>query len=179
MKLTKNTILGFVGDSYYSKLIQLYNLIKYKKKGVTHIGIIADSRFNEDENNQKEFLVYEALDNGFVSSWYPEWWLMIRVNNGKIIPAKSKVKLSNVDIECEKLKGKPYGWFDIFRIGLSLFGIKLKLNTKNKLICSEAVARILYNCSNKKVNLSKEYDKSFDLISPIDVMDSGDIRKIK
>ena len=39
----------------------------------------------------------------------------------------------------------------------------------NRVICSEAVARILFNASGGVIDLSKEYLKSFDTISPMEV----------
>ena len=45
----------------------------------------------------------------------------------------------------------------------------LKVTGANRLICSEAVARILYDSSKKKINFQKEYDKPYDLVTPQDI----------
>ena len=54
------------------------------------------------------------------------------------------------------------------------FAFTISTGTK-QIICSEAVARILYDSSNKKINFEKEFDKRYDLISPIDLYYSKQI----
>jgi uncharacterized protein (DUF169 family) len=65
--------------------------------------------------------------------------------------------------------GKKYGYFDLLRIFIyKLTGKVVFKESANSIICSEAVARILV-MSNPKIDMSKEFNKSFDLITPDDI----------
>ena len=41
-----------------------------------------------------------------------------------------------------------------------------------KLICSEFVARVLYEISNKEINFEEEFNKKYDYITPADLYQS-------
>jgi hypothetical protein len=155
-------LLFFNSNHIYSKIIRLYNKIKYGEPGLTHVGIIADKK-------EGYSLVYEALSEGFVCNWYEDWWLNLKIEEGIIFKERTKIKLSNLNDNCENYLGRGYGWMDILAIGLSLIGIDFKTTGASKLICSEAVARVLYDSSNKKINFEKEYNKAYDLITPMDI----------
>jgi hypothetical protein len=88
--------------------------------------------------------------------------------------------MNNVFENCEKYKNIGYGWLDIFGLVLSgLFGYKLLgITGKNKLICSEAVSRIIYD-STKSVNFAKEYNIVYDGVTPQHIFMSKDVKIIK
>ena len=56
------------GDGFYSNAIKVYNKRKFKQSDVTHIGII--SKVEKDR-----VLILEAVNKGFISSWYDKKWL--------------------------------------------------------------------------------------------------------
>lgn len=163
MKFKVGDIVFFKSNSFISKVIQFYNLREFGKKGFSHVGIVTKVLFNH-------VIIHEALSNGFTRSCYSFEYLNDKLK-GDLDIKKPKYKLKDVYKTAEKYLGRSYAWFDIFGIILSfLFRFKfLKITGANKLICSEAVARILYDSSSKKLNISKEYNKPYDLISPQEV----------
>lgn len=162
MKFKTGDIVFFKGDAIYSNLIKFHNYLKFKELGYTHAGIIA-------KVNYDKVLIYESLSSGFVKNYYEKWWLENKIISKELDIKSTNKKLTNVYKNAEKYLGRPYAWFDIFGIALStLFNFRfLKITGANKLICSEAVSRILYDSSDKKINFEKEYNLPFDLISPM------------
>lgn len=157
-------IILFRGNSFYSKLIKIYNHIEYDIEGFTHVGIVTEVKDNK-------ITIHEALSQGFVANEYNENELKEKLSKDELYFMESKIKLTNVKNNSNKYLGRGYAWFDIFGIVISMiFGFKfLKVTGANKLICSEAVSRVVYNSSNKKINLEEEFNKSFDLITPTDI----------
>lgn len=163
MKFKTGDLVFFKGESFYSNLIYSYNYIKYGKKGYSHAGII--TKIKKDT-----VVIHEALGSGFQANDYEKWWLNNKISLGDISIKQTKIKLTNVYKNAEKYYGREYAWSDIFFIGLAfLTRFKFSITGANRLICSEAVSRILYDSSNKKLNLSKEYNKPYDLITPQEV----------
>ncbi len=157
-------------DSIYQKLIAFGNMIKYGSKGFVHSGVIGEVK-------KDEVVIYEAIDKGFVKSTYSKAYMRDKIELREIWIGKPTKPLRNVKKHAEKYLGRPYGWFDIFSIVLSLFTRKTEGITGAKhLICSEAVARILYDASDKKIDFVKEFGKSYDLIEPMDLYISKQIR---
>lgn len=176
MKITKKFEVGHVvlsrDKSIYSKLITLGNLIHYKKKGWTHAGIISEVLENH-------VIIHEALDKGFVKNKYLKEGLIYRQLSKMMTIGTSRYKLYNVKENCEKYEGSAYAWYDIFLIVLYIFTGKKSFifsTGANKLICSEADARVLYDSSYKKINMAEEFDKSYDLIMPQDLKESRYLR---
>lgn len=168
-------ILNFTWDNIYGKIIKLHNYKHYgfsKENRWTHSAIIGEIKGDD-------VIVYEALSKGFVKNTYTKTQLNKWIENGTMIVGRANVTLTNVKENCEKYIGTPYGFLDIFNIALyTIFGdFSFTINTKTKqLICSEVVARILYDSSNKKLNFEKEFNKRYDLISPIDLYYSKQIK---
>jgi hypothetical protein len=148
-------------DNLIGKLIDYYNRKKFGQSDATHCGIINDV-------NNEQVCIYEAGTNGFQPNWYAISWLDEMIKNGKVKLKQTKIKLNNVDETCDKYQDIGYGYLDILGIVCSfLFGWKvIGITGKNKMICSEAVCRVLYDCSNKKIDFEKEYGIKFDAISP-------------
>lgn len=174
MKFKVGDVVFFRSDSIISKLISIYNLRYYGEMGFTHVGII--TKVEKDK-----VLIHEALSNGFVKTkkngklnYYNNDYILKQMEEGSMDVLSTKLKLKNVYKTSEKYIGRPYAWFDIFGIALSfLFNFKFtKLTGADKLICSEAVSRILFDASNKKINLSEEFNKPYDLIAPQDIYNS-------
>lgn len=160
----KGQIVFLNWNNKFMNLIRYYNELKYGIPGFSHVGIIT-----RVEKNRVQ--IHEAISKGFVKSWYDKDFL-----NKKIDGLSSEIlgigeKLENIEKVADNYLGRPYGFLDIFGIALSfLFKFKfLKLTGANSLICSEAVSRILYECSDGKINLEEFFDKPFDLITPMDI----------
>jgi len=149
----------------YSKIIRFYNRLKFGEDGFAHCGII--TKVEKDKVQ-----IHEAISKGFIKSYYPKNFLNKRIEKGIIAIGTTKEKLKNIEKIADKYLGKPYGWLDILGIALSfILGFKfLKITGAKNLICSEAVSRILYEASNKKINFEKEYKIPFDLITPINIL---------
>ena len=154
----------FNWNNPYSKIIRFYNRLKFGEDGFAHCGIITKIEKNRIQ-------IHEAISKGFVKSWYPKWFLDEKIEKAIIALGTTK-KLRNVEKIADKYLGKPYGWLDILGIGLSfIFGFRfLKITGAKNLICSEAVSRILYDASNKKINFEEEYGIPFDLITPMHIL---------
>lgn len=183
MAIKKGDIFFSENDYLYSKLINLYNRVTFGKNGPTHAGIVT-------EVHKHYYVVYEALKEGFVASEYGKAWTNEQIKEGKIYFKRPIYELKNLEENAKKYLGVPYAWYDIFKIGLMLLtGLKgIYFTGANKLICSEAVARLLYDCSNKKIKLGynkrkskqkSEYKIPYDLISPMHIYKSKYMKYIK
>lgn len=153
---TKAKIIFFNWDTFYGRLIKFNTKSKW-----THVGII----IHEDETT---YTIAEALNKGLTISKY---------NKEGTIPYSTikevDIKVSEQELKriCEKYEGAPYDWFSI--INIALYGIlgRLALNFKGprSLICSEFVARVLYEASEGHINFEEEYVKPYDLITPAEI----------
>lgn len=171
-------ILNFSWNGWYGRIIKFHNYAMYgynPENRWTHTAIIGDIKGND-------VIVYEALKDGFVTNIYSIELLNSWIKSGNMIVGRSKHKLTYVKKNCDKYLGTPYGKFDIISIGFyTIFrGFFPTIPTKTKqIICSEATARILYDSSKKKLNFEKEFDKRYDLLTPIDLYYSKQIKWFK
>ncbi|MCF7861157.1 hypothetical protein K9M79_02840 [Candidatus Woesearchaeota archaeon] len=152
-------------EDLFGKAITYYNNKTFPNQEwlPTHVGIIS-----QVDNTTKKVLIHEAGPNGFLSSWYDFEWLENKIKEGYVKIGETKEPLNdNVFPACEKYKGIRYGWLDIIGIALNyLIGWKLLgITGKNAIICSEAVSRIIYDCS-KKTNIADEYGIVYDAVTP-------------
>ena len=162
-------------SSFFSKIITKYNLSNYGESKCVHAGIIGNIIGNG-------FFIYEAksLKDGFSGYVYVKKELEDKIKDGSIIIKESKVKLNNVLGNCKKYVGIGYGILDVLMIGLYwLTRIKISLTKAKKIICSEAVIRILFDSSQKKIDFEEEYDCSYDLIDPMKIYLSKQLKNIK
>ena len=173
MRFKVGQIINSKATSFYGRLISFRNKLIYgKEHNWTHAAIITEVK------NDK-VLVHEAIRNGFVKRYYDKSELLIKLKQKEIIIGETKIKLKNVKKYAEKYEGRGYGFLDIFHIILYwLFGTKAKFlfTGSQYLICSEAVSRILYDASNKKINFEKEFLIPYDLIEPMHLWQSKQIR---
>lgn len=149
--------------SIFMKLIGLYNKLSYGESKCTHAGII--TMVNGDD-----ILIGEAIDNSGPQEYaYSRSWLHEKIVEG-IVTIKRPKDVSSVPENFSKYKNIGYGWLDILAVGIYLLsGKKLALTKARKVICSELVVRILYDSSNKKIDFEKEFNKPYDLITPMDI----------
>jgi len=124
--------------------------------------------------DEKHMVIAEAVSNGFVYNSYNTETKLQTID-----VYRSKKKLNNVTEIVDKYIGKPYGWLQLVAIFVKKY-FKLDINPDgNKhLICSEAVARVLYDASKKKINFEEEYHKHYDLITPADISNSKFVKKV-
>jgi len=161
---TKTGDLFFVKDTNLAgKLVSIFNYMMYGKSDVTHVGIIA-------KTEKERVLIYEAVPKGFIPSWY---------NKKDLEDPKIKIKkmsgLKNVLKTCQKYEGIKYGTMNIIVHTINLFlRIAFRIKYSDGIIamhCSEAVSRVLYDASNKKINLEKKLNKPFDMVTPQELFD--------
>ena len=190
VKLKIGQIINFKPNykHIYSYFIILNNLIKFRRIGYSHSAII-----KEVDIQKGICVVSEAVNRGFVSVDYGYCNMLNKVFAGDVVLGRTKHNLFNVKETIEKYEGIKYGWFDIISIGIfTILNLLTRLITFNKYknvlkslysmmpdtkkgICSEIVAKVLYDSSNKQVDLSKEYDKIYSQIEPMDILNSNQI----
>lgn len=174
MEFKVGQVLNCRYPNLYGKLIAIKNKYSYGETGYTHSAIIID--IYEDE-----VLVAEALTKQFSMKRYEKWWLEAKIKEGIINIGTPTKPLKNIVGHALKYKDGSYGWGDIYNI--LIYWIKGKESIFHKkyagvkyVICSEAVARILYDASDKKIDFEKEFKKSYDIIEPMDLARSKQIR---
>ncbi|MCK5018483.1 MAG: hypothetical protein KAS32_15595 [Candidatus Peribacteraceae bacterium] len=160
-------LIFFNFDNIFGNIIKIYNLSKHGEFGWTHVGIISKVR-------KDAIQIHEAGSKGFVKGWYSKDAVEDWYDTGLVDLIDTKIKTINLEWYADQYLGRPYAWHDIIGICLSyLFGWKfLKITGASKLICSEAIARLLYDVSDRKINFEEEYDKPYDLITPMDLYNS-------
>jgi len=172
MEYKVGQVLNSKGSSLYGILIRWRNSWMYgKENNWAHSAIISDVK-------DDEIVIHEALSKGFVATCYERKEFEEKVKEGHFVIGKTKKPIKDVKKHVKKYEGRGYGFFDIFNIILyGLFGTEAKfLFTHAKyLICSEAVARILYDASNEKIDFQKEFEIPYDLIEPMHLWQSEQI----
>lgn len=172
MELKTGQILNFKWfDGWLGRAILFYNRIVYRTDGFSHTGIITDV-------NEKDVEIAEAIGTGFTISWYGRQWMEDNIKN-KVISLGEAIKpIKDVRKYAKKYEGTPYGWMDLISIlAILIFGkASIGFTGAKGLICSEAVARILYDASDKKIDFVTEFKKSYDLITPTDLSKSEQIK---
>jgi hypothetical protein len=164
----KNKVFFINSDSIFSKLITFYNYVKFGSSDATHVGIVAA----EDKCN---ILVFESLAKGFTRSVYEKDWIEKQIKDGRVELKQTNKLIKNVKKTCEKYEGVKYGKINIIIHAINLFltsFLKFKIKYSDGIVsmhCSEAVSRVLYDCSNKRINFEKEYGKPFDNVSPQEI----------
>lgn len=155
------------------KVEQAYNNYEFGRSDVTHCGIITRV---DGENIE----ITEA-GNKVNFSIYPKTWLDNNVNAGYVKIKKSKIPLFLVREIAQKYVGTPYGWFNYVALAAKLLGIKWGFSDgPSTVICSEFVARILYECSQKNIDFEKEYPAyTFDEIAPEQIYLSKFLEDVK
>lgn len=169
MKLKQGDILLYRKNpsNFISRAIAMATGSSY-----SHVGILSSQ--NDDST-----VVAEALDKGFTLTRNNTIEYMQRIEDGDVLVLRSKEPLEFIKEYILKYLGRPYGFFDIFAILIYTFTKKMVFKgTANRLICSEAVARILYDASNKKIDFSKEYNKPYSYITPDDIFMSKHLKRV-
>jgi hypothetical protein len=173
MNFKVGQVLNSKGSGFYGKLIRFRNSLAYgKEHNWAHSAIITSIEKNK-------VLVHEALSQGFIANYYEKSDIEDKINKGYFSIGTPISPLKDVLKFAKNYEGKGYGFLDIFHIIIFwLFGTKSKFlfTHAQNLICSEAVARILYDSSNKKINFESEFEIPYDLIEPMHLWQSQQIK---
>lgn len=156
--------------SLFGKLITFYNNTIYGESKTTHAGIISEVK--------DKVLIFESANmSGFKPYLYEKEFLENEIKEGRIIISSPRRKVKNVKECCNNYRNIRYAVLDILAIAFYwATRFKLKTTRSKKLICSEAVVRVLYDASNKKINFEKEFGKPYDLITPADIYYSSQMK---
>lgn len=146
------------------------NAIEYITKcEYVHVGIVYKVK---DDGN---CVLAEALGKGFIKTYYK---INDIINNDKYLVLKSCSQLTNVQQCIDKYLGTSYGFLNLIRILIQrLFKITLIDDGNKHLICSEAVAKCLYDASGHKIDFCLEYEESYDYITPAMIKKSCQLYK--
>jgi hypothetical protein len=173
MKLKVGQVMNSKGRGFFGTLIRLRNKLAYGKvESWTHSAIITEVK-------EDEVLIHEALTKGFTCKYYKKTDIEEKIRDRVYIIGETKVPLKDVKKLAKKYEGVGYGFKDIVHIILYwLFGTRAKFmfTHAQHLICSEAVSRILYDASGKKIDFEKEYAIPYDLIEPMHLWQSKQIK---
>ena len=172
MKAEIGDILLTRSRTIFGRLIRLRNSWIYGKgHNWSHAAIITELK-------EREVVIYEALSKGFIETHIERTQFNNQIRKGQFTVGKTRSKLRDVKELAKKYEGRGYGFLDIAHIILYwIFGTEAKfLSTgAQRLICSEAVSRILYDASDKKINFEKEFMIPYDLIEPMHLWQSKQI----
>ena len=170
MEYKKGDVVNFNWkDGFFSRLITLYNYLYYRESTATHSGII--SRVTKDTIYLYESIMSEGTD--FKEHAYERWWLDERVKDKTVTIRRPLSALNSVEETCKLYQNIRY---DI--VSIILMPFKLVINSTEAMFCSEVVSRILYDCSNKKIDISSELGKSYEKITPMDLQKTEQLQSI-
>jgi len=176
MELKVGQVLNSKGRSVYGLLIGWRNRLIYEREyNWTHSAIITEVR-------EDKILIHEALSRGFVAHWYDKIEVEKKIKQGFYAIGEIEVDLKDVKKYAERYMGRKYGYLDISHILLYWFfgrEAKFLFTGSQYLICSEAIARILYDSSGKKINFEEEFNIPYDLIEPMHLWQSEKIEWLK
>lgn len=161
MTSTKVKIVFFAWDTTYGKLIRFHTKSKW-----THVGIVA-------AENTEGFICFEALNKGLIKTHYSRTQMTELERQGLAVVKEVDLRVSEQKLwdTCAKYEGTPYDWISIINIALySILGRRaLNFSGPRAVICSEYVARVLYELSGGQINFENIYGKKFDLITPAEL----------
>lgn len=121
-----------------------------------HVGIIFDM-------NKDSVYIAEAKNKGFILNVYNKKLLN---DKSKYIIKRPKHRLTQIKKVIIQYIGNDYGFLQLLNIMIYRYlHIRLPGDGVDTLICSEVIARVLFDC-NSKINLEKEFDTPFDYITP-------------
>lgn len=170
MEYKEGDVVFFNWNNPYAKIIRLYNKLTYGNLGWAHVGIIT-------EVQKDKVLIYEALYKGFTDiawngekNYYTKSGLEDLISKNQVLIKSPIKKLEDIKEHSDKYLGLDYAFTDILNIITGTFFDKRFFKpTAYRMTCGEVVARILYDASNGKLDISSEFDKHFDEIAPMDL----------
>lgn len=171
----------------FSNTIKLANRLHYPKlpqwkRQWSHVAIIQKVWTTGEKAGT--MLVAEALNAGFNNTFndkpniYGIKGMQEAIKKGTVALGTSVYELNNIDETIDKYLGAPYGWSDIYSIAIwTLTGHPSRIATHDarSIICSEAASRFGYDASGKQMDLGKEFNKHWSLITPLDMFVSKQI----
>jgi hypothetical protein len=172
-------------EGIFQKLTRLANYLEFGKdgwtNGITHVAIITG--FGKNPEGEACAIVSEALESGIKSSLYALWWLEARINDKTCIVRRPIQQVYVISEHIKNYEGIHYDWLSILAIGYRiLFNKKIwfydYFRGPNKQYCMEFVLRILYDASNKLIDLEPECGFSFDELLPHHMLISEQFKTI-
>lgn len=150
------------GTSLLTKLIRLFTTSDYNHAGI-YWGY----------DKYKGHIVAESLKNGFVFTFFHDLDFYF-ANGVDIYRYKKKIHIESLKNKILENIGVKYGFFDLFKILIYVFTrIQFKRQSE-RLICSEAVAKV-YRDSKHDLFLST---KNLDYVTPSDLSNCKKLQKI-
>lgn len=135
-----------------------------------HVGIVS-------EVHQYHIVVAEALTSGFTKRNHGIKALSEKPDKFTVL--RSKKKLTDINKHIDKYLGTTYGFIQLVAILLYRYtGYNVYDNGTKELICSEAVARVLYDSSQQLLNFEEEFLKPYDYITPADIAVSKQLKQV-
>lgn len=170
------TILNSKGWGIFGKLVRWRNQLRWPDmENWAHTCIITKIDGDTVE-------IAEALGKGFTITNYEKWWVEAKIKEGFYVEGNTITPIKNIRETAQLYQGRPYGFFDIMAIvGFWILGgyskyVPRVFGGSKALICSEAIARILYDASNKQIDFEKEFNIPYDLIEPMHLWTSNQIK---
>lgn len=169
------------GDNVYfrkNKTLISRAIALFTSSSYTHQGKIYGFYFDR-------VIVFEAQAKGFYPVEYKMSEFKSKIESMEIVVKTPIKKFTWTDAQMResmyRMKGTPYGYFDIFVIALhKITGAVLFKTTAKKIICSEACAILDNEFSNGKIDLRKEYNyPDFSLVTPDDSYNSKSFKRAK
>ena len=170
MKFKTGDVVNFNWEGgLFSKLIRYYNIFNYGESTATHSGIIS-------KVTGSSVWIHEAIDGRkkeFGPYEYSIEWMMKSKEQGIITIRRPTVSVKKINEICMSYEDFQYDWISILLMPFTFFKA-----TPNSVFCSEAVARILYDVSDKKLNIAEELEKDYEKISPMDLQITSQLKTI-
>lgn len=178
------TELEIVFVSYDTPIARAIQGFTQSKWG--HVGVIT-----RRENGIVQ--IHEAQRQGLIKSTFDEQVVEehLKLGNWEIKTIEVDMSLEQIEKRANSYVGRPYGYATLgliflfrytplidtlikklFNKDINSRSIILQFSGPRQLICSEFVARLLYDASYKTINFEEEYNKSYDLITPADIYNS-------
>lgn len=169
-KVGDNVLFNW-NDSIYSWIISAYNYIHFRQSKCTHAGKI--SRIDGDTIYIHEAIAKKGKED-YKAYIYSQRDLERYVSEGKAIIMRPNVAITDVEETCKSYEGFDYDWTSIL-----LMPFKLFISTPKKVFCSEANARIDYDCSKHKLNIAAEFGIDYEKVTPMHFYLSKQYKEIK
>ena len=147
----------------FGKMIGIFTKAKF-----THVGAFYEA-------NGNSYVIAEAVGNGFVLSSYNAKKVDKRRRKGTISVKRPLVELHEPKKALMALLSTPYSWKSILAIAIDkATGITLTfaVDGKHSGICSEMYSIFARIASQGMLNISKEFNKDEDYVTPANIASS-------
>lgn len=162
-------VITFKWKGPFNSLIGFWNYLKFKSNKATHAGII--TRIVGEKIWISEAIMSRGRD--FKEYEYSEKWLDTFKSKGVVHQLRPNVKVTYVEVAAFRYEGSYYDWLSVF-----LMPFKISVNSTKAVFCSEVVGRILYDASDKKLNIAAEFGIDYEKVTPMHLYLSKQFTKL-